>query len=435
MHARRGNLLAMALKRGALVLALALGAVAAAADGPAGGGVLLERTVTPGAGDRFTRVEFTCWLPEPGRPVRAVIIHQHGCGNSSAAANPPVARDFHWQALARRHDCAVLVPHYTVTGDCADWNDPDSGSERALLAALRDFGVRSARPELETASWILWGHSGGSSWGMQMVLRHRARILAASLRGGAHKQFGDAAFRARFVAVAHDLPLLFVWGRGETVPTSRHFVSWEPMQAMYRELRAAGGRVALALDPRTEHDCGDARLLVIPYFDAVLAAHREQAAPRGVWVDATTRELAPAEAGRSRDPAQAWLPSQAVAAQWKMFSETGTVVPARAPSRKPVLEAAWDEAARGVELHWRVEPELDGGLRLIRIFRDGVLWREIGRREAKFLTTSRDSPPHGLHAASARDETLRAGAKPVYTLAFVDAAGAESPGSEPATPR
>ncbi|HEY1053027.1 MAG TPA: hypothetical protein VGE39_24825, partial [Prosthecobacter sp.] len=204
-------------------------------------GLLLSLDVPPGEGERFQQAQFSCWLPDAGKPVNAVIIHQHGCTNASPVKHPPVTGDLHWRALARKHGCALLVPMYEVAKGCDEWNDPTSGSERALFTALADFARRSKRAELKDVPWVLWGHSGGSSWSAQMIVRHPGRVLAASFRGGCHKQFGDAAFRAKFARVAPHLPLLFVWGKRETVPTSSHHVSWEPMNAMFKELRGQGG--------------------------------------------------------------------------------------------------------------------------------------------------------------------------------------------------
>src|SRR5687767_6902114 len=121
-----------------LFLLSALLTVASADDG-----LLLTLDVPPMEGERFQQAQFSCWLPDGTKPIRAVIIHQHGCTNASPEKHPPVTGDFHWRALARKHDCALLVPMYQVKGDCADWNDPNRGSERVLFAALADFAQRS----------------------------------------------------------------------------------------------------------------------------------------------------------------------------------------------------------------------------------------------------------------------------------------------------
>ena len=171
------------LRRLTVVTTLLIAASSLAAE-PQRDGRLLELALPPGPGDRFVSAEFACWLPEGATPVRAVIIHQHGCTNASPDKHPPVTLDAHWRALARKHRCALLVPMYQVAGNCDEWNDPDSGSERALFTALEDFGRRFGQPELSNAPWLLWGHSGGSSWSAQMIVRHPGRVLAASFRGG-----------------------------------------------------------------------------------------------------------------------------------------------------------------------------------------------------------------------------------------------------------
>ncbi len=375
---------------------------ASAADGQ-----LLTLIVPPVEGDRFQHAEFSCWIPDASKPLKAVIIHQHGCTNASPDKHPPITGDWHWRALARKHDAALLVPMYHVAKNCDEWNDPDSGSERALLAALADFAQRSGRAEIKDAPWGLWGHSGGSSWSAQMIVRHPGRVLAASFRGGCHKQFGDPAFRARFGPVARELPLIFVWGKRETVPTSSHHVSWEPMNTMFRELRSQGGRVCRVIDPRSEHGCDDSRLMSLSFFDAVLSGT--------------------ATAMASRDSSESWMPNAGFAKLWREFSETGTLRPMDPKLVAPELTVTRD--AKGpARLTWRIVPEISGGLRSLRVYRDGKLWKEIGLKPAEFLATSRDSTPEVLRGDGMTDDS----AEPhTYSLTFLDAAGNESPHSQP----
>lgn len=368
-------------------------------------GLLLDLVLPPRDGDRFQHAEFSFWLADASKPVKAVIIHQHGCTNASPDKHPPITGDWHWRALARKHDAALLVPLYQVAKNCDEWNDPDSGSERALFTALEDFAQRSGRAELKDAPWVLWGHSGGSSWSAQMIARHPQRVVAASFRGGCHKQFGAAEFRAKFIEAARELPLLFVWGKRESVPTSSHFVSWEPMNTMYRELRGQGGKVCRVIDPRSEHGCDDSRLMSINFFDAVLSQN--------------------ASAVPSKDTSVPWLPNEAFAAMWKEFSEQGTLKPKSPSLQTPLLTAKRE--ANGVHLTWSIVPNLDGGLHTIRLHRDGKMWKEIGIKEGAFLATSRDSAPEELRAHSLTDESKEPHS---YTLTFLDIAGNESPPSE-----
>ena len=368
-------------------------------------GLLLDLIVPPRDGDRFLHAEFSCWIADASKPVKAVIIHQHGCTNASPEKHPPITGDSHWRALARKHDAALLVPMYQVAKGCDEWNDPDSGSERALLTALEDFAQRSKRPELKDAPWVLWGHSGGSSWSAQMITRHPQRVLAASFRGGCHKQFGLPEFRAKFGPIARDLPLLLVWGKRESVPTSSHFVSWGPMNAMYRELREQGGKVCRVIDPRSEHGCDNSRLMSINFFDAVLSGQ--------------------ASAAPSKDAFAPWLPNDTFAAMWREFSEQGTLKPQSPPLQAPTLTAK--RAANGTLLEWSIVPNLDGGLRAIRLHRDGKLWKEIEIDEDAFMATGRDSTPEILRANHVVDESKEPHG---YTLTFLDIGGNESPASE-----
>jgi len=371
------------------------------AKASASDGLLLDLIVPPSEKDRFQHAEYSCWIADTSKPVKAVIIHQHGCTNASPDKHPPITGDWHWRALARKHDAALLVPMYQVVKNCDEWNDPDSGSERALFMALNDFAQRSMRPEMKDAPWVLWGHSGGSSWSAQMIVRHPERVLAASFRGGCHKQFGVPEFRAKFSLIARELPLLFVWGKRESVPTSSHFVSWGPMNMMYRELRAQGGKVCRVIDPRSEHGCDDSRLMSINFFDAVLSGQ--------------------ASAQPSTDAAAPWLPNETFGALWQEFSERGTLKPKTPPLHAPVLTAKRE--ADGVHLEWRIVPNLDGGLRAIRLHRDGKLWKEIGIKKDAFLATSRDSTPEELRTMQLIDESREVH---TYTLTFLDVASRES---------
>jgi hypothetical protein len=57
-------------------------------------------------------VNYTIWIPKGVKTLRGVIVHQHGCGEGSCKSGLTGAYDLHWQALARKHDCALLAPSY-----------------------------------------------------------------------------------------------------------------------------------------------------------------------------------------------------------------------------------------------------------------------------------------------------------------------------------
>ncbi len=65
-------------------------------------------------------VNYTVWIPPGVKSLRRVIVHQHGCGEGSCKSGLTAAFDLHWQALARKHDCALLGPSYEQppSADC-----------------------------------------------------------------------------------------------------------------------------------------------------------------------------------------------------------------------------------------------------------------------------------------------------------------------------
>ena len=67
-------------------------------------------------GELVYPVNYTIWIPKGVKSLRGVIVHQHGCGEGSCKSGLTGAYDLHWQALARKHDCALLVPVLRATG-------------------------------------------------------------------------------------------------------------------------------------------------------------------------------------------------------------------------------------------------------------------------------------------------------------------------------
>ena len=137
-------------------------------------------------GELIFPVNYTLWIPPRTGTLRGVIVHQHGCGEGSCKSGLTGAFDLHWQALAKRHACALLAPAYEQPekAECQSWCDPRHGSDAAFQRCLVDLGTKSRHPELAKIPWALWGHSGGGHWAGGMVLLHPERVVAAWLRSG-----------------------------------------------------------------------------------------------------------------------------------------------------------------------------------------------------------------------------------------------------------
>jgi pimeloyl-ACP methyl ester carboxylesterase len=231
------------------------------------------------SGELIFPVNYTVWIPPGVKQLRGVIVHQHGCGEGSCKSGLTGTYDLHWQALAKKHDCALLAPSYEQPekADCQLWCDPRNGSGAAFEKCLVDLAAKSGHAELAKVPWALWGHSGGGHWAGGMVLLHPDRVAAAWLRSGVPLLKVDPA---RADIKAHTLsesalkvPLMCNLGtkEGVTVQGDRFAGVWPANEAFFSEMRAQGGLIGVAVDPLSSHDCGNQRYLAIPWLDACLS--------------------------------------------------------------------------------------------------------------------------------------------------------------------
>jgi pimeloyl-ACP methyl ester carboxylesterase len=371
------------------VAALCMGAVVASAQNPPYDvfppaeppvyRVRYEASAEPG-GLAFP-VNYTAWIPPGVKALRGVIVHQHGCGEGSCKSGLTGAYDLHWQALARAHDCALLAPAYEQPekAECQKWCDPRNGSDAAFQRGLADLGARSGHPELATAPWALWGHSGGGHWAGAMTLLHPDRVAAAWLRSGVPLLQANPE---RPTIKPHALPgaplgvpVMCNPGtkEGVTVTEGRFKGVWPANEAFFGAMRARGEPIGIAIDPLTSHECGNQRYLAIPWLDACLRA-RLPATPGGAlrpmpaaaWLAAVGRTEAVPAASFQGDPLKAvWLPNEAVARMWMQYVKDTAVADATPPP------APTNVRVTGNVLTWEAEADLESGLARFLIERDG----------------------------------------------------------------
>src|SRR5690349_5279340 len=165
----------------ARLLYAALFFVAVTAGRAGADGRIFEVSYPPSSkpGELQLGVTYRLWLPEGVARIRGVIVHQHGCGTGACKGGETAADDLHWQALARKWDCALLGPSYHQEDkqNCRLWCDPRNGSAKTFLRALHDLAGKSEHPELESVPWCLWGHSGGGFWASLMQTMYPERIV------------------------------------------------------------------------------------------------------------------------------------------------------------------------------------------------------------------------------------------------------------------
>jgi len=386
----------------------------------------------------------TIWIPPGVKTLRGVIVHQHGCGEGSCRSGLTGAFDLHWQALARKHDCALLAPSYEQPEkeDCQLWCDPRNGSAAVFERALADLGAHSGHPELATVPWALWGHSGGGHWAGGMLLTRPERVVAVWLRSGVPLLEPDPKRpqirRHTLPEAAVAVPIMCNPGtkEGVTVKDGRFAGVWPANEAFFKAVRARGGLIGVAVDPLTAHECGNQRYLAIPWLDACLTA-RLPATPGGplrpcpagaAWLAAIGDAEAVPAARFTGDVRQSiWLPDETIATAWKHYI-ADTAVPDTTPPPAPThLEVA------GGALTWTVTADLESGLAHCIVERDGTRIATVparpsnpfGRPLFQGLQYS-DTPVQPLTPMSYTDPDVQDGQVHRYRVIAVNTAGLES---------
>lgn len=395
-------------------------------------------------GELVYPVNYTIWIPKGVASLRGVIVHQHGCGEGSCKSGLTGAYDLHWQALAKKHDCALLSPSYEQPdkADCQMWCDPRNGSAAAFEKCLVDLGVKSGHPELAKVPWALWGHSGGGHWAGGIVMLKPERVAAAWLRSGVPML---KASPERSTIKAHTLPdaalkvpLMCNLGtkEGVTVKDSRFAGVWPANEAFFHAVRSRGGLIGVAIDPLTSHECGNQRYLAIPWLEACLSARLPkgsgttlEAMPTDqAWLAVIPGTEAVAAAQFTGEAFKAgWLPSAAIARAWMQYVKDTAVTddtPPPAPSNLRV---------KGNELTWEAEADLQSGLAGFLIERDGQVLAKVpeqgknpfGRPLFQNLQYS-DTPTQPLVPMRYIDTKAEAGKTHAYRVSAVNTVGAKS---------
>lgn len=396
-------------------------------------------------------VTYTLWIPKQVVKVRGVIVHQHGAGIPAAQAGATSAYDLHWQALARKWNCALLGPSYHVLNNATDltpggarlWSDPLRGSDQTFLRALDEFAAKSNHPEIATAPWCLWGHSAGGVWSNVMTMLHPKRVVAVYLRSG------TAALRNKA-----DLPPAITYDEVYKIPTMTNAGvaekgnrPWDGSLATFHEYRAQGAPIGFAPDPRTAHFCGDSRYLAIPFFDACLEMRlsEKEGALRPVDMGAAWLapflgdEAVPAREFKGNPKEAVWLPNAAVAKVWTEYVKTGTVgdpTPPAAPSNVRVTSQS-DQAN---EITWEAQADFISGIGGFIVLRDGHgiarlpdhAPEEVFGRPLFQGLSFHDTPFAPLPQMRYVDISAKRGVKHLYTIIALNSAGVPSASSSPA---
>lgn len=395
------------------------------------------------AGELPYGVSYTLWMPPGVKTLRGIIVHQHGCGEGACKAGQTASYDLHWQALAAKHECALMGPSYEQPEkeDCQLWCDPRNGSGKKFLQALDELAQKSKHPEIKTVPWALWGHSGGGTWVGTMLMLHPERIAAVWLRSGIPRiepKEGAKLPALEIPDAALKVPAMYNLGaqEGVTVKEGRFAGVWKGAEQFFTTMRKRGALIGLSVDPKSSHDCGNQRYLAVAWFDACLTARLPRSVGEPLLPMPTDTAWLAALLGESSSPASefignvgvsVWLPNQKVAVAWQEYTKDANIADTTPPAPAQNVEV------KGNEIRWDAIADLESGIAQFIILRDG---KELARVPDKLTSpfgrpifqknSYSDTPSQPLASMSFVDGTAKSDEKHDYSVVVVNSVGLQS---------
>ena len=358
-------------------------------------GTLYNVKVPPRKQDAYENAHYRLWIPNGVKTIRAIIVRQHGCGPGARKFGLEHANDLQWQALARKHNCALMGSQIWAPKEvCSTWYLPADGSEYAFLAAIEKFSVMAEHPELAKAPWCLWGHSGGAIWVMNMLYRHPEKTVAVFPRSGGLVPSGgnfpiSQPPKPNSCPAAYRVPVMFCYGELENQPGKRFYGAVSSTHAVYDAARVAGAVWAVAEHPKCSHENQNSRLLAIHFFDAMIEQRISKTSMKLVNVQNENGWLGNLKTGKIQtiakhkgDPSKhAWLPGRKMAEAWKELVTTGTIKDKTPPLKPHSVTAKIKQKL--IAIHWSAEADIESGIAQFRIYRNGKQIGTVGGHENK----------------------------------------------------
>ena len=176
-------------------------------------------------------------------------------------------------------------------------------------------------------------------------------------------------------------------GIGQIVETLKKTGQFESVhknsQAAFNTFRPEGAVWAIAIDPKSSHDCRNSRQLAIPFFDKMLLARLPKegtdlrAVMVGAWAgDLETLKIMDQRFRRGEVIPTCWLIDEDFAKKWQEYCQTGEVKDITAPPSPTDVVAG--VADKGVTLTWKATADLGGGLKAFIVQRNGKVVATFG---------------------------------------------------------
>jgi pimeloyl-ACP methyl ester carboxylesterase len=305
------------------------------------------------------------------------------------------AYDLQYRAFAKKWGLAVVSPDiFPKEGrSCRDWIDTETGSGPALIRALREVAAASGHGELQTAPWLLWGHSGGGYWTLSMMKNYPGRIIAVFAYSPAFDpqwEYPDSAYQ---------IPLL-IRHAGAADLNGRNVACWQTALNTFDKFRKRNGHASLAYTPGQNHNFSYVRYMAIPFYESVLsqrlpAGHsaklREMDQSKAWLGDTLTYTVYKSDSFAGDKSDMNWFPDSLTAVKWREYVITGTVadkIPPPAPydlKVQPLNDTA-------VTLTWKADADIESGIQYFTIrVKDGETQRFPASGDYQTFDTNGDN--------------------------------------------
>lgn len=304
--------------------------------------------IYPEAEDKYAFAEFSIYIPSNVQKLKGIIVHQHGCGRNGLS----LVYDYHWRALADKHNFALIGTHYIPNKNCGDWNNPANGSEKAFLKALDKFGEISTHSEISQVPWLLWGHSGGALWSCRMLDRFPEKVIGVFAR----------SFADTFNEKGYQVPVIISPGRLEA--NHPRFINvYNRCLSTFKVQREQGALVALVVDPIAEHNNANSRRLAIPFFDECINAYKEKWDLNQTTVSKKINDIDTIEV-------QSVFLSNRIAKLCREYAKTGNVTDTT-PPEPPFGLRVEQKGINAVEISFNANADLESGIKNFHLYRNG----------------------------------------------------------------
>jgi len=309
--------------------------------------------------------DYGIFIPKLSSSLQGVLVLQHGCGMEQFGITKPY--DLQYQAFARKWKLAIIET--ALYGDCHIWNEPNSGSAAALFKVLKDVGLQTGCPELETAPFLIWGHSAGGYWSLAMLRDYPERILGIVSYSAARDPKWD------YSSIAAKVPLILRHaGANDGTP---EILCSETAINTFNKLRTMGAPVNIVYNQGQNHNFSYLRYMMIPFFESVLkqrlpkkkSAALRDIQPNNTWLgDTLSLAIFKGSDYRGDKSCMCLFPDETTARDWQEFVSTGTVIDKTPPPAPFNVRAKADGDT--LVLTWEADADIESGIMYFNIYQD-----------------------------------------------------------------